>query len=81
MPAFRIVEALNVIEHIGLSLVPRPVGLARRSFGLQRGEEALHRRIVPAIARTAHGTGDAMIGHQALELLAGILAATVGVMQ
>ena len=81
MPAFRIIEALDVIEHIGLGFVPRPIGLARRSLGLQRGEEALHRRIVPDVARAAHRADDAVIGHQALELLAGVLAAAIGVMQ
>ena len=38
-------------------------------------------RIVPDVARTAHRTGDAVIRHQLLELLAGVLAATIGVMQ
>jgi hypothetical protein len=60
MPAFRIVEALDVVEHVGLGLIPRPVHLARCSLGLQRREEALHRRIVPDVARTAHRTDDAV---------------------
>jgi hypothetical protein len=81
VPAFRIIEAFNIVEHIGLGFVARPIGFARRAFGLQRGEEALHRCIVPDIAGAAHGADDAMIGHQLLELLAGVLAATVGVMQ
>jgi hypothetical protein len=38
----------------------------------------LHRRIVPDVARTAHRTDHAMISHQALELLAGVLAAAIG---
>jgi len=32
VPPLGIVEALNVIEHIGLGLIPRPVRLARCSF-------------------------------------------------
>ena len=55
--------------------------LARHPFDLQRGEEALHRRIIPTIARPVHGTRDAAIGHQPLEHLAGDLAVPVGVMQ
>jgi hypothetical protein len=47
---------------------------------VQRREEALHRCIVPDVARTAHRTDDAVIGHQPLELLAGVLAAAIGVM-
>ena len=81
MPPFEIIEALDVAEYIGLGLVPYPIDLTRYTLGLERGKEALHRRIVPDIARAAHGTDDAVIGHQPLELLAGVLAATVGVMQ
>ena len=65
----RIVEALDVVEHIGLRLVSAPVRLGRRSHGPERREEALHRRIVPHVARAAHRADDAMIGHQPLELL------------
>jgi hypothetical protein len=46
----------------------RAPDLARREC-LQRGEEALHRRIIPAIARTAHRRGDGVIGHQPLVLI------------
>jgi hypothetical protein len=49
-------------------------------LSLQRREEALHRCIVPDVARTAHRTDDAVIGHQPLELLADVLAAAIGVM-
>ena len=38
-------------------------------------------RIVPDVARAAHRAGDAVVGHQPLELLAGVLAALIGVMQ
>src|SRR5438046_7694002 len=58
-----------------------PVRFAPCALGLQRREEAIQRGIVPDVARTAHRTDDAVIGHQLLELLAGVLAATVGMMQ
>src|SRR5438132_13362669 len=80
MPAFRIVEALDVVEYISSRLVSGAVRFASYALGLQRREEALHRGIVPDVARTAHRTDDAVIGHQLLELLAGVLAATVGMM-
>ena len=67
MPPLRIIEALNVIEHVCLCLVPGPVRLAVDALRLERGEEALHRRVVPDVARAAHRAGDAMIGHQPLE--------------
>jgi len=34
MPAFRIVEALNIIENVGLGVVPRSVHSARSPLGL-----------------------------------------------
>src|SRR5664280_377903 len=73
VPTFRIVEAFNVVEHVGLRLIPRSIYFTRGAFGLERGEEALHRRIVPYVARAAHRADDAVICHQPLELLAGLL--------
>ena len=81
VPPLGVVEALDVIKHVGLGLSARAVGRARRAFGLQRGEEALHRRIVPDIARPAHTAGDAVVGQEPLERLTGILAPPIRVMQ
>jgi hypothetical protein len=75
VPAFRIVEALDVVEYISSRLVSGPVRFAPCALGLQLREEALHRGIVPGVARTAHRTDDAVIGYQLLELLVGVLAA------
>lgn len=76
-----IVEALNVIEHVRFGLVSRVVRLVRRPFGLERGEEALHRGIVPAVAGSAHATGHAVVGQESLEGRTGVLASSIGVMQ
>src|ERR1700691_2440613 len=73
MPAFRIIEAFDVVAHVSLGLVMCPIGFASCSLGLERREEALHRGVVPNVARTAHRAEDAMIGQQLLELLAGVL--------
>jgi hypothetical protein len=62
----RIVEAFNVVEHVRFGFVARAVGLARNAFGFRRGEEALHRGIVPLVARAAHRADDAVVGHQSL---------------
>ena len=78
---FRIVEAFDVIEHVGSCLISRTVRFARGALCLQRREEAFHCCIVPAIARPAHRASDALIGHQPLELFAGVLAATIRVME
>jgi hypothetical protein len=39
VPTRRLVEVLDVIEHIGPCLVPRPVGFSRDTFSFQRREE------------------------------------------
>jgi putative tryptophan/tyrosine transport system substrate-binding protein len=50
VPAFRIVEALDVVEYISSRLVSGAVRFAPYALGLQRREEALHRCIVPDVA-------------------------------
>ena len=81
MPPPGIIEALDVIKHVGFRLVTRAVRLVRRPFGLERGKEALHRGIVPAVAGSAHTTGHAVVGQEPLEWLTGVLAPSIGVMQ
>lgn len=81
VPACGIVEALDVIENVSLRVVVRAICLPADPFGLHRREEALHRRIVPDVARSAHRAGDAIVGYQPLKLLARVLAALVRVMQ
>ena len=62
VPPPGIIEAFDVIEHIG-------PGLGLRAVGLQRGEEALDHRIVSDVARPTYAAGDAMVGQKALERL------------
>ena len=81
MPASRIVEPLNVIEHVGACCVPRPVDLPRRPLGLERREEAFHCLIIPDVAGARQAAHDAVLDHQALALLARILRAAIGMMQ
>ena len=81
MPSFRIVEAVDVVEHIGLGLVPRSVDFTRRALGLERGEEALHRRIVADVARTTHRADHIVIRYQPLKLFAALLVAAIRMMQ
>ena len=40
MPALHVVEAFDVVEHISLGLVARPICFARYALCFQRGEEA-----------------------------------------
>ena len=72
----RVVEALDVIEHVGLRLRSRAVDLLAHPLGLERGEKALHRGVIPDISGPAHRTGDPIVGQEPLELLACILAAS-----
>lgn len=81
MPASRIVEALDVVEHVGPRGISRPVDLGCRALGLECREEAFHRGVVPDVARARQRADDAMLGHQPLAMLARILAAAIGVMQ
>ncbi len=81
VPACRVVEALDIIEHVRLRVIARSICLPADPFGLHRREETLHWRVVPDVARPAHRAGDAIVGHQPLELLARVLAALVRVMQ
>ncbi len=74
-----IVKPLDVIEQVGARLIPGGVATPVHPLQLQRREEALHRRIVPAIAPAAHAAGDVLLGQQPLKLLAAVLAALVRV--
>ena len=81
MPPRGIVEALDVIDHVRFGLVSSAVRFVRRAFSFQRGEEALHRGIVPAVAGSAHATGHAVVGQKPLEGLTGVLAPLIRMMQ
>lgn len=81
VPPSGIVKALDVIKHVGFRLVSCAVRGPRRALGLQRREEAFHRRVVPAVAGAAHATSQALVCQKSLERLTGILAAPIGVMQ
>ena len=73
MPTLGVVEPLNIVKDICTGFIPRLVPGAKHSFNLQRREETLHRRIVPALTAPTHAAGDALIDQQALEVFAGVL--------
>src|SRR3954463_574629 len=60
-------------RNTSLCLVACAIHFARRSLSLQRREEALHRGVVPDVARSAHRTDDAVLEYQTLELLTAVL--------
>ena len=73
----QIIEPFNVVERVGPGFNERSIVRAVRSFHLERGEEALHRRVVPAVPAATRAAGDTVISQQPLELLASVLAAVV----
>src|ERR1700690_1536767 len=81
MPTTWIVEPLHVVEQICSGFVPSPVDPAADPLGLQAREEALHGRVVPHVATSAHAARDTEFDEQCLELFTGVLATLIRVMQ
>jgi len=81
LPALVIVEHLNVLEDRRTRL--RPSGEVRPvdQLLLQGGKKALHRGIIPAVRSPAHAARDPVPRQQPLVVLAGVLAAPVGMGQ
>src|SRR5262245_52709090 len=74
-----VVERLDVLEDARLRLVAGGVFLVVDQLPLQAGEEALHRRVVPALRDPAHAAGDPVLAQEPLVVVTGVLAAPVGV--
>ena len=81
MPSFRVVKALDVVEHFSSGVVSGPVISPVYPLCFQAGEEAFDGGIVPAIASATHAAFDAVCLEQRLELIAGVLTALIRVMQ
>ena len=79
MKSFPVVKYLDVLENICPRLFPGAVfPAAVDPFALHGPEEALHGRVVPAVALPAHGSYDSVAPEFHLVLPAGVLAAPVG---
>lgn len=81
VPPPGIVEALDVIEHVGPGLGSGTVHLPYRALGLERGEEALHHRIVPDVPGPTHAASDTEVGQEQLKGLTRILAPAIGMVE
>ena len=79
MTARSVVKALDVLEHAGPCLVTRSVSLMVNQFGLERGKEPLHDRVVPAVPFSTHGAADTGVFEYSSIITGGILGALVGV--
>ena len=80
MHSLPIVPALDIREQVALGLVPGGVGPVVHQLGLQRVEEAFHRRVVQRVGPPAHGRGDACAVQRRLVVTASVLDAPVRVM-
>jgi hypothetical protein len=60
MPAPAVVEGFHVLEDRALGGLPGREAGAVDKLGLERAEEALHGRVVVAVAFAAHGLPDAV---------------------
>src|SRR3954467_8663894 len=61
MQAPSVIPAFQEQEHVSGSFIAREVVALLDEYALQRGVEALHRCIVPAITLAAHGADNAML--------------------
>ncbi len=80
MTAFPIIETLDVIEYISSSFVAISVANSIHSLSFHHAEEALHDRVVIAIAATAHAALNAVRLKLISEVIARVLAAAVTMM-
>lgn len=77
MSAVGIVEPFDVIKDSRLSFGPCAKGVAVNQFGLEGGEETLHRRVVVAVACATHAGCPSTGGQVLLVKRTGVLAATI----
>lgn len=73
-----VIEHLNVVEDIGPGLTARRIDLSANALSLEQLEEALCDCVVMAVAAPAHAAHQVVIAQEALPVMAGELAALVG---
>ena len=74
-----VVEHLDVLRNLSPSLLPRMISPMMHQLIFQCPPETLHRRVVIAIALSAHGGDHAELPQLILIVVGTILGATVGV--
>src|SRR3954465_11414703 len=80
MPAPAVVEGFHILEDRPPGRLPRREGRAVDELVLQAAEEALHRRVIEAIALAAHGRRDPVPGQDRPVGLARVLHPAIGVL-
>lgn len=81
MAADRIVKTFDVFDDGRVRLVPGAKRLTMNQFGLERGKETLHRRVVVTVAGPAHAWGPRLTAEAVLVDRTRILSASVRMMQ
>ncbi len=74
MPAFWVVEHLDVIEHISASILPGAIGLSPDPLPLQQLEKAFRYCVVMAVATPTHAAKQVVGFQEALPVAAAELA-------
>ncbi len=77
MSSFAVVEDLHIIEQAGFGLLMCQIFFPMHLLLFERGKEALHRGIVPAVATAAHAACDALFLQALLIGMSGVLTAPV----
>ena len=81
MPSFAIIPYRDPLEDSIFGLLSGGEGSLEHQFIFQAGPEALDDGIVPAVADSAHAAIQVELGELVLVLFAGVLGASIGVVQ
>src|SRR5512134_946262 len=81
MAALPIIETHNIGKDVGLGFLAGLVILEMDMLAFEGAKETLHRSIVIAVASAAHADLDLLVDEKLLVRIAGILAATIRMMQ
>jgi hypothetical protein len=77
VPAFWVVEHLDVFEHIGPGILPSAVDLSLDPFMLQQLKKALSHRVVMAVIASTHASTHVVGFQKALPVAAAELTALI----
>ena len=81
MQTSRVVIQRHVFAHVGNRFLPGSVAAITAPFPFQAAKESLYRGIVPAITVATHAADYAVLLQPSLIVMAGVLTASVGMMQ
>ena len=81
MKTMRVVEALDVSKDAGHRIMASQIAMMVNVFGLELSKETLHGCVVVTVAGAAHADLNGVLFEQLLVRRAGVVAATVGVME